>query len=252
MKSELFLKYRTQPAFASLWRGRQGVGCLLLFGMLLCRPCAADLPPLITVPPLSQTVLNYDSATFTVVAVSLTTMTYQWRKDGVNVAGATDGSYTIAHTRSSDEGLYSVQVFNAGGSATSSDATLTVLSPPTITTQPQSKTVNAAQNVSFSVAATGTGPLSYQWRLNGTPLTGASGSSLTVTNVQASDAGNYRAIVWNSYGSATSAVATLTVIVPPMITNQPQSQTVVVGQNASFSVTATGTAPLSYQWRFNG
>jgi hypothetical protein len=70
--------------------------------------------------------------------------------------------------------------------------------------------------------------------------------------VQPASSGNYRCIVTNAVGAATSEVATLTVNVPPSITNQPQSQTMKAGTNAMFSVVAGGTAPLSYQWRFNG
>src|SRR5207245_5339837 len=75
---------------------------------------------------------------------------------------------------------------------------------------------------------------------------------LALSNVQPANAGNYRVIVRNAFGSATSAVATLTVLVPPAITQQPQSQTVAEGANASFTVMATGTPQLGYQWRLGG
>ena len=107
------------------------------------------------------------------------------------------------------------------------------------------------QSASFAVGASGTAPLSYQWNLNGTALSGATDASLALTNVQATDAGSYTAVVTNPGGSITSAVATLTVNILPGITTQPLSQTVTQGQNASFSVGASGTAPLSYQWSLN-
>src|ERR1019366_5068480 len=138
------------------------------------------------------------------------------------------------------------------GSVTSAVATLTVLVPPGITTQPQSLTVTQGQSASFSVVASGTAPLSYQWSLNGTALSGATSSTLTLTNVPTTYAGSYAVVVTNVAGSVTSAVATLTVLVPPGITTQPQSLTVTQGQSASFSVVASGTAPLSYQWSLNG
>src|ERR1019366_2256756 len=101
------------------------------------------------------------------------------------------------------------------------------------------------QNASFSVVANGSAPFSYQWNFNGSPVSGATDASLTLNNVQATDAGSYAAVVSNVAGSVTSAVATLTVLVPSGITTQPQNLTVIQGNSASFSVVASGTAPLS-------
>lgn len=129
------------------------------------------------------------------------------------------------------------------------------LAAPTITAQPQSQTVTTGANVTFTVTATGTVPLSYEWLFNGAPISGATSSSLTLNNVQTSLAGNYSVRVSNSAGSLTSASARLTVNPPsgaPAITAQPQSQTVTAGANVTFTVTAAGTAPLRYEWLFNG
>src|SRR6185503_16953813 len=104
----------------------------------------------------------------------------------------------------------------------------------------------------FTVAASGSQPLSYQWTFGSGAIGGATTALFSKTNVQASDAGNYQVIVTNTLGSVTSAVAILTVTnQPPSITNQPQSQTVALGQDATFSVGAAGSTPLGYQWRFN-
>src|SRR5439155_955559 len=102
------------------------------------------------------------------------------------------------------------------------------------------------QTASFSVLASGDTPLSYQWNFNGTALSGATNATLGLTNVQTNQAGNYTVLVANNWGSVTSAVATLTVYVPPAIATQPQSLTVTQAQTASFSVVASGTATLSY------
>jgi hypothetical protein len=123
---------------------------------------------------------------------------------------------------------------------------------PTITTQPQSQTVNPGANVTFSVTAAGVAPLAYQWRFNAANLSGATASSYTATNVQTNSAGSYSVVVTNPMGSLTSAPALLALSLPPTITNQPQSQTVVAGQGVSFSVGASGATPLSYQWWWNG
>jgi hypothetical protein len=126
-----------------------------------------------------------------------------------------------------------------------------VLAVPDITTQPSNQTVVAGSTVNFSVGASGA-TLSYQWRLNGAPIAGATGTTLTLTNAQPPDAGDYSAVITNYAGSVTSAVGTLIVLVPPGVTLQPVSQTVPVGATVSFSVAAEGTIPLNYQWQFNG
>ena len=135
------------------------------------------------------------------------------------------------------------------GNASSRPATVTA---PTITTQPASRTVTAGQSATFTVAASGTAPLSYQWQKDGANLAGATSATLTLSSVTSANAGSYRAVVSNSAGSATSAAATLTVnpaVVAPAITTQPASQTVTAGANVTFTVAASGTAPLSYQWQ---
>jgi hypothetical protein len=127
---------------------------------------------------------------------------------------------------------------------------------PAITTQPASQTVVAGQTATFSVVATGTTPLSYQWQKNGTALSGVTLASYTTPATASTDNGSqFTVTVSNSAGSVTSSAATLTVnaaTVAPTITTQPLSQTIIAGQTATFSVTASGTAPLSYQWRKNG
>ena len=123
--------------------------------------------------------------------------------------------------------------------------------PPTITTQPASQTVLANQTATFIVTATGSTPLSYQWRHNGTNIASATNSALVLTNVQFTHYGNYSAVVFNTAGSAESATALLAIGNPPTITVQPQGGTVAVGSNVTLSVTATGTGTIRYQWRFN-
>lgn len=136
--------------------------------------------------------------------------------------------------------------------------TLTPLLPdvaPTITTQPQSQTVTVGASVVFSVTASGRPTPTYQWSRNGAAIAGATSPTLTLSNVQSGDAGNYTVTVSNSVGSVTSSTATLTVnptAVAPAITAQPQSQTVTAGGSATFSVTATGTPAPTYQWARNG
>jgi hypothetical protein len=124
---------------------------------------------------------------------------------------------------------------------------------PVVMTQPASQTVLAGGTAAFSVTTTGTGPLSYQWSVNGTNIDGATNITLTLPNVQLPQDGNYYSVlVTNAVGSTNSLAATLTVVLPPTISRQPQSQSVASYNSASFTVAATGTGPLSYQWRKGG
>jgi hypothetical protein len=216
--------------------------------------------PSITTQPANQTVTAGQAATFTVVVSGTAPLSYQWLKNGANVAGAISPSYTTAATTTADGGsMFNVVVSNTAGTATSNAATLTVNAAPvtpTITTQPANQTVTAGQTATFSVVATGTMPLSYQWLKNGANIAGAISSSYTTPATTAADNGStFNVVVSNTAGTATSNAATLTVNaapVAPTITTQPANQTVTAGQTASFNVVASGTAPLSYQWRKNG
>jgi hypothetical protein len=104
---------------------------LFLFGILVSQ-CDAQIgvPPVIAVPPLNQTVSNQGTATFSVTAVSLTTLQYRWFHDGSLIPDATDRTYTISNVQWTDEGTYAVEVRNASGRVMSSDATLTLINPP--------------------------------------------------------------------------------------------------------------------------
>jgi lysophospholipase L1-like esterase len=208
--------------------------------------------PAISLQPQSRTNVIGTTAGFTVSASGTPPLSYQWQFNGANIGGATGSSFTVANVQTSDAGSYSVVVTNVAGSATSGVAALTVLVPPSITTQPQSRTNVVGTTATFNGAASGTAPLSYQWQFNGANLPGATGTSLTLNNVQGTDAGNYALVITNAGGSVTSAAAVLTVWVPPSIASQPQSRTNVSGTTAAFSVVANGTPPLSYQWQFNG
>ncbi|MFA5344584.1 MAG: hypothetical protein WC381_11575, partial [Kiritimatiellia bacterium] len=211
--------------------------------------------PVIVTPPTNIAVSGGQPAAFCVTAAGSGTFTYQWRKNGTNIAGATAANYTTPAITAADNGAaYSVVVANSFGSATSSNAILTVKTVPAIAVQPAGKAVTVGQTAAFSVTATGQAPLAYQWRKNGTNIAGATASSYTTPATVAGDNGaKFSVVVTNTLGSATSANATLTVnSTAPVITVQPANKTVTAGQAAAFSVTATGLAPLKYQWRRNG
>jgi hypothetical protein len=209
------------------------------------------VPPTITTQPQSQAWIQGQTAAFSVAASGTSPLRYRWNFNGANISGATNASLTLTNIQTTNAGSYSVVVTNIAGSATSTVAALTVYVPPTITNQPASQALILGQTAAFTVAASGTAPLNYQWSINGTNISRGTNASLTLTNIQTTNAGSYTVVVTNIAGSATSSVVTLTVYVPPTITTQPQSQAVISGQSAAFSVTASGTAPLNYQWSIN-
>ncbi len=210
---------------------------LLLLGAFFLNPCsAASLPPTITVQPQSQSVLVQGSVTFQVSVSSLTTLSYQWRKNGVNISGATSSNYVISAVQTNDQAAYSVKVTNAGGTVTSSNANLTVLVPPTITIQPVSQAGAVGQNISFATAANGTTPLTYQWLFNGDPLDGATNNIYTVINSQRTNAGSYSVRISNIAGTAFSSNAVLS-LVNPIVAADNASSASSVGTTLSWSHT---------------
>ncbi len=229
-------------------------------------PGSSNLPPIILTQPASQTVYAGDSTALTVGVVGTTPLVYLWQKNGANLAdgprvsGSQTPQLSLTGLQPSDAGNYLVWITNLAGSATSQVAVVTLaVHPPVITQPPQSLTVTQGNTASFSVAAASAVPLSYRWLFQGTPLTnggqfsGVTTTNLVVANVMATNAGNYTVAVSNAGGTTVSSPAALIVqTFPPVITGPPQGRTVGSGATVSFTVTATGQPPLSYQWRFNG
>src|SRR3989338_3815691 len=133
------------------------------------------------------------------------------------------------------------------GSATSNDGVLAVNDAPIITTQPVSQIKMPGQTATFTVAASGTAPLSYQWRKGTSPLSnagkysGVTTTTLTITSVADAEEGNYNCVVSNMVGSATSNDASLTVTYAPFIITQPSDQTKSPGETATFAVDRKST-----------
>jgi uncharacterized cupredoxin-like copper-binding protein len=219
----------------------------------------APAGPTITTQPQDQTVAAGETATFTVVAEGIGTLLYQWSKDGAELDGATSDTLVIENVTAEDHaGVYTVLVTDDAGSVTSDGATLTVTEEPvgpTITAQPEDQTVAAGETATFTVVAEGNGTLLYQWSKDGVDIDGATSDTLVIENVTAEDhAGVYTVLVTDDDGSVTSDGATLTVTEPPAptITTQPQDQTVVAGETATFTVVAEGNGTLLYQWSKDG
>ncbi|MCX6951677.1 MAG: pectinesterase family protein [Verrucomicrobia bacterium] len=212
-------------------------------------------PPAIASQPAALILNPGQPAALSVAVTGTAPLTYQWKKDGANVVGATSATLALASTAAADAGSYTVTITNAYGNVTSSPATITVTNqtvPATITAQPVSLTVNAGQPATFSVAAFGSAPVTYQWQKNGGAVVGATASTLALTNVTAADAGSYAVVVTNSAASVTSSAALLAVNTAPVVTTQPVGATVAVGESVTFTVAASGSPAPTYQWSKNG
>ncbi|MEI7730865.1 MAG: immunoglobulin domain-containing protein, partial [Verrucomicrobiota bacterium] len=210
-------------------------------------------PPYINIQPQSRSALLYGDASFAVNMGGTAPLSYQWLKNGTNLPNALNNPLFLFNIQWSDIGTYSVIITNQYGSITSSVATLTVLQGPSIVQSPLSLTGLVGAIGSLTVSAKGAPPLYYQWfktvnSNQSSVISGATNSSLILNPLSLSDAGNYWVVVSNAYAKATSAVATVTVLSPPYVINQPQNVTAPVGGSANFSVTAGGTTPVTYQW----
>ena len=139
---------------------------------------------------------------------------------------------------------------DANGNGLADNGETPWMPPPTITVEPANQTVIIGNSATFSVTAT-SGGLNYQWYSSSGALLNQTNATLTLNNVQATDAGNYYVVVANAAGSVTSSTATLTVW-PGTISQQPLSQTVAYGDTVTFSVNVNSSNPLTYQWTFNG
>jgi hypothetical protein len=223
-------------------------------------PPPAAVVPTISAAPAAVALTAGQAATFSVTASGTAPFTYQWQREGVNIAGATAATYSITAPTVADNGAkFQVVISNAAGSVTSAAAVLTVnaVIAPTFTSQPVGVTVTPGTPATFSVVVAGSGPILYTWQRNGSDIAGAANAATyTLTNPTLADSGaSIRVVVGNSAGMINSNSALLTVapvVTAPTITAQPQSGNAADGSALTLSVAASGTGPFSYQWRKNG
>ncbi len=194
------------------------------------------VPTSITEQPVDQTLCEGETATFAIAAEAIDAVTYRWQHrsvEGVNwvdlvtgdtVSGADTPTLTLVAVSEAGAGSYRCVVTGTCGVVTSNEATLTVKPATIIVSQPNDRVVvidgELPVTVTFSVTASGSGTLTYQWRrggvniVNGGGYSGATTRTLTITDVSANHEGSYRCVVTGECGSVTSAAATLTVDVP--------------------------------------
>jgi sugar lactone lactonase YvrE len=199
-----------------------------------------NLAPVIYSQPSSISVNAGASASFAVMADAVLPLAYQWLFNTAPIPGATGASYTRTNVQNADIGSYSVIVSNTAGAVASSNALLTIKGPPSIITQPASQVVWQGQNAVLSVVATGTQPLVYQWRFNGSDLPGATGSAIVLAPVAAANAGTYSVLITNSAGMAASSNAVLVVTSVALWGNNSFGQSTVPVGAANLIAVAAG------------
>jgi predicted esterase len=201
------------------------------------------------------------AVTLEVIATGNESLTYAWTRNGTPISGTTSATLTLSALTLADAGDYVATVTNALGSATSAPIPLTVIAPPpVIATHPANKTAMTGTDVTFTVAVSSNSvpPFAYQWKKAGVAISGATSSTLTLTNVQTGDAGDYTVTLTNPGGSTTSNAATLTLTAQPALpttfsvstlssdaTVQPHVNTAniythAINLNASATVTING------------
>ncbi|MCW3029676.1 MAG: hemicentin-2-like [Solirubrobacterales bacterium] len=223
--------------------------------------------PVVTKQPANVTVEEGQNAVFEATASGVPTPTVQWQTSSngganwANIAGATSDQLTITGAKTTISGHQYRAVFkNAANTAGvfSEAATLTVQKAPAVTKQPTSQTVNEGQTAVFEATASGFPAPTVQWEVSSdgggtwSPIEGATANKLTITSAQFSEDGNqYRAVFTNAAATATSNAATLTVHIPPAVTQNPTSKTVEAGESATFEAVATGSPTPTVQWELS-
>jgi hypothetical protein len=209
--------------------------------------------PAIVTNPSSLTMSAGSDAVFTVAATGSEPFGYQWFFNGRAIPNVTGAQLFLTNVQASNAGSYSAKVSNSTGSTVSKSAKLSVQPrAPYFVIQPASTFVFFGSTLTLSSQALGSQPIYYQWYFQGQPLRNQNRSQLILKNVTAAAAGNYRVVVTNRYGTASSSTVQVTVNVPPQPVRLLTNQIVKVGQNVTLAFAASGDQPISYSWQFNG
>lgn len=197
--------------------------------------------PTITLQPTSQSVTTGASVTFTAAATGTPAPVYQWSRDGRFIRGANSASYTIASASPADAGTYTVEVYNGAGFATSNAATLSVSAAGVVTAGPTSQSIATGDTATFSVTAAGAG-LTYQWRFDDVPISGATSDTFTLANAGPGASGTYTVVISSGDTVVAEEVATLSVVTNARLANLSARGLVGTGdQNLIVGFVSRGT-----------
>ena len=229
-------------------------GSVTLASVAPAAPVQSQAPAII-VPPVDTAVTAGYAATFNVAASGSGTLAYQWYANGTAIANAIGTSYSTGPAATADNGKsISVTVTSAFGAVTSNPARLSVSAAANaaITTQPQAQSSAVGQTATFSVVASGSPQLNYQWFLNGAQVQTGAGNTYTTPLLTQAGSSSVYVVVSNPVNTVQSATVTLTVspAVPVSFTMQPQSQIVPVNQPVQLSAVVAGSGPYTYSWQF--
>ena len=199
---------------------------------------SVNSPVVVTAQPVGGA-FNLDApVNLNVQASGTAPLKYQWRKNGVAIAGGTAAAFSVSAGTESTSGVYDVQITNPVGTVTSGSAVVVMNIPATLVKQPLSVSAHEGGTVVLAAGAKGSGPLAYQWSKDGAILSGATSARLTLSNISRDSAGSYLVTVRNAFGSVTSTAALLSVVytsgVP--IVKQPVDMTLIKGSNVFESV----------------
>jgi len=222
------------------------------FGSDESEPASVEVgyAPTIDVDPISHNLTVGNMLTLTVTASGTTPLHYQWKQDGSNV-GTDSATYQKTNAQESDGGSYVCFVTNDFGSISSAAAIVEVGYAPTIDVDPSDQNINVGDTLTLTVTASGTIPLHYQWKQDGSNV-GTDSDTYEKVNAQEGDSGDYTCVVTNDFGSISSAAAIVEVGYAPTIDVDPSDQNINVGDTLTLTVTASGTIPLHYQWKQDG
>lgn len=168
------------------------------------------------------------TVTFNATADGTLPFTYQWRKDGVNITGATSNPYVLSNVTVSMTGNYTVIVSNTAGSATSNTAILKVLPAPVFTIQPVATNINVGQTLTLTSLATGIPAPTYQWFRNDVAITGATAATYTVASATTANSGTYYVVATSTLDGVTNSTNSNSVAVS--VTAAPPSNLKIIIQ----------------------
>ncbi len=205
--------------------------------------------PVITLQPTGRSILAFQSANFTVGVQDPGPLTFQWLFNGHVIPGANASILNLTNVQLDQAGDYQAAVVNPAGSVLSASAHLDVLLASVISRQPQAASAFPGGMASFSVQASSSSPISYQWRKNGVPISGANHASYTISTVTAEDDALYDVLLTDAVGTIMSTAARLVVLINPAPVEFTRTNYVIAGGTLTLSVEAEGTLPMTYRWR---